>query len=149
MKIIHIYIPLNVLHHSKVMNQFFWGCYNMGSYCYVIQMLLMLRVLPGGTESLCGIHGWHSKCYRSVDLSSVMPPRYQSSRLQRTRVGEQLMSCHAQFRICTCHLSCWWMPVKHQRKAVTCCIAFMYHICRQGRWDVYYGGNGPAIDTND
>lgn len=23
--------------------------------------------------------------------------------------------------------------VKHQRKAVTCCITFMYHICRKGR----------------
>lgn len=23
--------------------------------------------------------------------------------------------------------------VEHQRKAVTCCVAFMYHICRKGR----------------
>ncbi|EGI66642.1 Bromodomain-containing protein 2 [Acromyrmex echinatior] len=26
--------------------------------------------------------------------------------------------------------------VKHQRKAVTCCVAFMYHICRKGRNEV-------------
>lgn len=93
--------------HSKAM-KILWGCYNMGSYCYVIQMLLMSRVLPGGTESHSSIQGWHSKCYHSVDLSSVMPPRHQSSWSQRNRLGKQLMSCYVQLRIYTCHLNCWW-----------------------------------------
>ncbi|EZA59817.1 Bromodomain testis-specific protein [Ooceraea biroi] len=33
--------------------------------------------------------------------------------------------------------------VKHQRKAVTCCVAFMYHICRKGRNEV----NMQQVDT--
>lgn len=58
---VHIYesrkrVHLDVLKRSKVMKQF-WGCYNMGSYYYVIQMLLMSRVLPGDTEVHSGIQG--------------------------------------------------------------------------------------------
>ncbi|KYM96936.1 Bromodomain-containing protein 2 [Cyphomyrmex costatus] len=87
----------------------FWGCYNMGSYCYVIQMLLMSRVLPGGTESHSTQSSWQAINELPCSIQNIYLP------------SQLLMKPHS---------------VKHQRKAVTCCVAFMYHICRKGRNEV-------------
>ncbi|KAF3423982.1 hypothetical protein E2986_12757 [Frieseomelitta varia] len=56
-----------------------------------------------------------------------MPPRHQSPWLQRNHLGKQLNISLPSQLLMKPH------SLKHQRKAVTCCITFMYSICRKGR----------------
>lgn len=74
-------------------------------------MLLVSRDLVGGTANYQRTQGWHSSNYHLVGLSSVMSPQHRSPWSQPNRLGKQLESCNAQFKVYLCQLNCWWRLV--------------------------------------